>query len=382
MCIARLFPFLLQSSVLLCCSSALAGANGSDSVVWVTPAAETVEVRSEAQKSRGVQEGRPEPRPELLQPALDDALHDYKQKRTDSVSGRFRVAASDILPGLLRAWLDAFSAINPAVEFVLSPPYAGSLGALALIEGDVDMVFVSRELKPTDIAEFKARYGYPPLSIPIVGGSYRHYGFLDALAVFVHKDNPIEEISLAELDAAFSSTRHRGAPAMETWGDLGLKGEWADKSIRRFGIEPWNGFEEFFRQRILNVQGKRGEWRSDLHFDNVVFPVARRVAADPFAIGYSGIAYLDAPVKVLPIRLAPKGPAVAPSYENVASALYPLSRLIYLNLNRPPGELLPAAVEELLRFILSRQGQQLVQRHGVFLPLRAHQVQESLQRLE
>lgn len=356
--------------------------NNDDLVEWVSPALPSAVLRSEEEKALGIEQGRVEPRPELLQPALDDELRVYQPVAPASISGRYRAAASDILPRLINAWTNAFQTIYPDVEIELSPPYAGSLGALELIAGNVDFVFVSRELKPTDIAGFEEKYGYPPLSIPIVAGSYRHYGFLDALAVLVHKSNPLEEISLKQLDAVFSSTRNRGEASVETWGDLGLEGDWAEAPVRRFGIEPWNGFEEFFRQRVLDAQGKRGVWRSDVHFDDVVFPVAARVAEEPHGIGYTGMAYLDAPVRVLPIRVEPGVPPVAPSYENVATALYPLSRLIYFNLNRPPGEMLPDAIRELLRFILSREGQAIVREHGIFLPLRAQQAAESLKRLD
>ena len=363
-----------------------AGAQGAatdhDSVEWVAPAVPSAVLRSEEEKARGIDEGRTEPRPELLQPVLDDALPVYRNVDPAGISGRYKAAASDILPRLINAWTRAFREIYPNVEIALSPPYAGSLGVLELIAGNVDFVFVSRELKPTDISSFEAKYGYPPVSIPIVAGSYRHYGFLDALAVFVHRNNPLEEISLKQLDAIFSATRHRGGAAIETWGDLGLGGGWADRPLKRFGVQPWNGFEEFFRQRVLNANGRRGEWRSDMHFDQFVFPVAARVAEDLNAIGYSGIAYLDASVRVLPIRMEPAGPPVAPSYENVATALYPLSRLIYLNLNRPPGQELPGAVRELLRFILSRQGQNIVREHGVFLPLRARRAAASRKQLD
>ncbi|MCY3815717.1 MAG: substrate-binding domain-containing protein [Gammaproteobacteria bacterium] len=355
---------------------------GDELVEWVSPALPSVTLRNEEEKALGVEQGRTEPQPELLQPALDDGLPVYRPVDPSSISGSYKAAASDVLPRLIDAWTDAFQAIYPNVEIELSPPYAGSLGALELIAGNVDFVFVSRELKPSDINSFGAKYGYPPFSIPIVGGSYRHYGFLDALAVLVHKSNPLEEISLKQLDAVFSSTRHRGGAAVETWGDLGLEGDWAVAPVRRFGIEPWNGFEEFFRQRVLNAPGKRGKWRGDVHFDEVVFPVAARVAEELHAIGYTGMAYVDASVRVLPIRLEPGGPLVAPSYENVATALYPLSRLIYFNLNRPTGDKLPDAIRELLRFILSRQGQAIVREHGVFLPLRAQQAAESLKQLD
>ena len=377
--IGRLLPCTFAFLVL---SGASFAADGDGFVEWVTTATPVARPRSDEKKALGIEQGRPPPLPEFLQPALDSNLPAYRPHNQTSLRGRYRAAASDILPGLIHAWIAQFQAMYPNIAIDLSPPYAGSLGALELIEGNIDLAFVSRELKPTDIASFEDKFQYRPLSIPIVAGSYRHYGFLDALAVFVHESNPLKEISLKLLDATFSATLHRGGTTVETWGDLGLKGDWADRPVHRYGVKPWNGFEEFFRQRVLNAGGRRGEWRTDVNFDKLVFPTAGRVALDPNAIGYTGMAYLNAPVRILPIRAASTGPALAPSYENVASAAYPLSRLIYLNLNRPPGEPVPAAIAEFVRFILSAQGQQLVLEHGVFLPLRAKQVVESLEYLD
>ena len=157
-----------------------------------------------------------------------------------------------------------------------------------------------------------------------------------------------------------------------------MTGEWANKPIHIYGVKPWNGFEEFVRQRVLSIPGKRGEWRDGITFDTVVFPIAGRVANDPYGIGYAGLAYLDAPVKLLALAPQSPGPTIAPTYENVARAEYPLSRLIYLNLNKAPGKPLPPALEEFLRFILSREGQQVVLDERIFIPLRASQAAASL----
>ena len=127
---------------------------------------------------------------------------------------------------------------------------------------------------------------------------------------------------------------------------------------------------------MLSVGDKRGEWRDDIKFDKVVFPVAARVASDRNGIGYSGIAYLDAAVKVIMVGESANGPFHAPTYENVALARYPLTRLIFFNTNKAPGKPLNPAIEEFLRFILSREGQQLVLDHAIYLPLRAAQVQD------
>jgi phosphate transport system substrate-binding protein len=179
-------------------------------------------------------------------------------------------------------------------------------------------------------------------------------------------------LSLEQLDAVFSSSHLRGDRPAVTWGQLGATGEWASRPVHVYGIKPWNGFEEFVRQRVLNADGRRGEWRSDMHLDPTVFPLAQRVAADPDAIGFTGLAFVDAPVKVLAVGDGAN--AVSPSYTEVALARYPLSRLIYANVNRHPGKALPPATEEFLRFILSRQGQEAVRQEGMYMPLREFQV--------
>ncbi|MGH8302901.1 MAG: PstS family phosphate ABC transporter substrate-binding protein, partial [Steroidobacteraceae bacterium] len=134
----------------------------------------------------------------------------------------------------------------------------------------------------------------------------------------------------------------------------------------------WNGFEEFVRQRVLNAHGRRGEWREGIHLDAMVFPLAGRVAADPDGIGYTGLAFLDATVKVMAVGEGAN--AVSPTYTNVALARYPLSRVVYANVNRSPGKALSPVVREFLRYILSRQGQEAVRQEGMFLPLREFQV--------
>jgi phosphate transport system substrate-binding protein len=128
---------------------------------------------------------------------------------------------------------------------------------------------------------------------------------------------------------------------------------------------------------VLSVPGKRGEWRDSITFDKVVFPIAGRVAQDRYGIGYAGLAYVDAGVKLLALADRNDGPVYPPTYENVARADYPLSRLIYLNLNKAPGKPLNPALQEFLRFILSRQGQQVILDEKIYIPLRAAQVANS-----
>ena len=345
-------------------------------VEWLIPAPPTNRPQTPEEAEEGRKSGRKLPPPEVLQPRLDPALPSFVPRK-QKLAGTFKGAASDVLAVLVQKWFEKFRAYHPEVNLSVSPPYAGSLGATELVNEQVDFVFVSRELRPDDIRDFKAKFGYEPLSVPVCGGSYRHFGALDAVAFFVNKDNPIEKLDFEQIDAIYSTTRHRGAKPLRNWGDLGLGGEWADKPIHAYGIKPWNGFEEFVRQRVLSKEGKRGEWREDIVFEKVVFPMARHVAEDRYGIAYSGIAYLDQGVRVLPLVAHPGDAPQAPTYENVALATYPLSRLIYFNVHKAPGKPLPVALEEFLRFILSRDGQQVVLDHASYVPLRATQAQSS-----
>jgi len=346
-------------------------------VEWAVPALPANKPQSDEAAKYGQEHGRRLPQPELLQPTLDASLPEFQPQHDRKLAGTFKAAASDVLPGLVELWISAFQHYYPNVKIDVPPPYAGSLGAKELVNGAIDMVFVSRELKPDDVIDFKAKFGHDPLSVPICGGSYRHFGFLDAVGFFVNKDNPIEKLGLDQLDGILSTTHHRGEPLLK-WGQLGLAGEWADKPIHIYGIKPWNGFEEFVRQRVLSVSGeggqvKRGEWREDINFDKVVFPVAGHVAQDRYGIGYSGIAYIDAGVKMIALGATATGPTYPPTYENVARALYPLSRLVFLNLNKTPGKQLNPALDEFIRFVVSKEGQQIVLNQAIYLPLRAQQ---------
>jgi phosphate transport system substrate-binding protein len=354
-------------------ANAQAQVSAKPMVEWVVPTTPTNKPQTEAQAEEGRQKGRELPAPEILQPMLDAQLPPYQPRRDIQISGNLKGAASDVLTVLAQKWIDKFKSYYPNASLSIAPPYAGSLGAIELIKGDLDFVFVSRELKPDDIAQFKTKFGYDPLSVPISGGSYRHFGALDAVAFFVNKDNPIEQLTYQQLDAMYSATRLHGGSAITKWGDLGLTGEWADKPIKLYGIKPWNGFEEFVRQRVLSTGGKRGEWRDGISFEKVVFPMAKNIAADRYGIGYSGLAYTDAAVKIIPLVEKDGDAPQAPTYENVALATYPLSRLVYFNTNKAPGKAMNPVMEEFLRFVLSRDGQQVVLDHARYVPLRASQ---------
>src|SRR6266849_9306154 len=217
----------------------------------------------------GAQRQRPAPEP-LYNAKVDPALPIYQPAA--SVSGSLKGICSETFPDLMTLWVDGFRKHHPGVTIDVAPT-GGGVGSKALAEGQVDFAAVTREISPADEELFVKHYGYKPLEIAVVGGSYRSYGFTDALTFFVHRDNPIEHLSFAQLDAIYSKTRLRGGKeSIVTWGQVGqgdqrgqrgqrrMTGEWADKPIHTWGVEPWNGFEQFIRLRVL----KGGDWRDGL----------------------------------------------------------------------------------------------------------------------
>jgi len=334
------------------------------------------------------QAGRPAPPPEFLQPTLDAGLAPY---RTSGAHGRLEGCAPPIVAALAAQWMRAFQAREPGVRVELSPPYLPPQGALNprlrdFLEGHLDFAFLTREMAASDVAQFRRVHGFDPLLLPVSGGSFRHFGFVDAVAVVVHRNNPLQGLSLAQLDAIFSRTRHRGqaAPAV-TWGELGLP-EWTGRPVHVVGTGAWVGEESaratFFRERVMDGAAQRGEWRDDGRPpDAGDAVVTEAVAADPLAIGFTAMGHLTPGVRAIAIAVQPDSPLIEPSYENVARATYPLSRVFYLALARKPGHTLRPALEAWTRFLVSKDGQALVLAQGVFLPLREFQASQALEKL-
>jgi phosphate transport system substrate-binding protein len=255
------------------------------------------------------------------------------------------------------------------------------------LDGKIDFAFLTRDLSAPDAAAFRRTHGFEPTSIAVSGGSYRHFGFVDSVAVIVNRDNPVRGLTLAQLDAIFSKSRHRGhdGPA-STWGDVGVAA-WSDRPIHIVGHGAWASEESaratFIRRRVMEIDGKRGAWRDDLGpADGGDAIVSERVAADRYAIGFTGMGHLLPDTKTVAIAATAGGPDYEASYENVARADFPLARVFYLVVAKPLERALPPALSELVRFLLSREGQRVVLEQGVFLPLRASQAAASLQLLQ
>jgi phosphate transport system substrate-binding protein len=236
---------------------------------------------------------------------------------------------------------------------------------------------------PAEKQEFEKKFGYKPTAIRVAGGSYRTPGKTHAIAFFVNEKNPITKLSFAEIDAIFSSTRNRHYKEVSKWGDVGVTGEWADKPIHLWGLIRPNGIAHFLETRVL----LSGSWKSGIEERTTVGSLAaldainEGVAKDPYAIGYSGFG--NAMPGVKPVALAEKdaGPYYKGTFQEVLDQKYPLSRVIYIYINRAPGQAIDPKVREFLKFVLSVKGQEDIVKEGVFLPLPLALVNEELGKL-
>jgi len=316
------------------------------------------------------------PNPETFHATLDPKLPAYKPR--GQLSGSLSGVQSDTTPGLVTLWIEGFRKYYPNVEIKASIEGSGAAGPV-LTEQTAEFGLIAREMMEKEETPFEQKFGYKPLEVAIAGGSYRTVAFTDALTFFVNKQNPLEKLSLNQIDAIYSKTRNRGGKEDITkWGQLGLKRDWADKPIHLIGVKEPNGFEHFLRLRILGD----GQWKDGITVQDTVFPLASMVASDPYAIGYAGFGYLSDGVKPLALAKTNSGPYYKGTFKEVAAQKYPLSRVIYIYANRTPGKPLNPVLKEFVRYILSREGQQAVVQDGIFLPLPEAYAQQELKKLE
>jgi len=300
-----------------------------------------------------------------LMAAVDTAIPAYQ--KVSGVSGNLSSSGSDTLANLMTLWSEAYRAHYPSVNMQIQA--AGSSTAPpALTEGTADFGPMSRKMKDIERQSFEQRHGYPPTAIPVA---------VDALAVFVHKDNPIEGLSLSQLDAIFSATRLCGAPAdVKTWGDLGVSGSLAARPIQLFGRNSVSGTYGYFKEVALCG----GDFKARVGEQPGSASVVQAVGSTLSGIGYSGIGYRTAAVKVVPLSADDGSTFVEASEQDSLSGRYPLSRFLWLYVNKAPDKPLPPAVAEFVRLILSQSGQQIVEKDG-YVPLPAAVVEQARREL-
>jgi phosphate transport system substrate-binding protein len=286
-------------------------------------------------------------------------------QKASGVSGNINSVGSDTMNNMMALWAEAFRKMYPNVKIQIEGK-GSSTAPPALIAGTSQFGPMSRAMRATEIDQFEAKYGYKPTQLRT---SY------DALAVYVSKDNPLEKLTLAQVDAAFSKTRRRGGKNAATWGDLGLTGDWAARPISLYGRNSASGTYGFFKEVTL----KNGDYRDTVKEQPGSASVVQGVTEDRFGMGYSGIGYKTSGVKV--VALAEKDAFSSGSYEDVKSGKYPLARFLYIYINKAPGKPLDPLVREYARLIFSKEGQEVVIKDG-YLPLPASIIAEELKKLE
>ncbi|GHB91209.1 PstS family phosphate ABC transporter substrate-binding protein [Cerasicoccus arenae] len=295
---------------------------------------------------------------------LDPDLTNYE--KVSGVSGNLNSVGSDTLNNMMALWAQEFKALYPNVNIQVEGK-GSSTAPPALIEGAAQLGPMSRMMKAEEIDKFEAKFGYKPTAVPVA---------LDALAVFVNKDNPIDGLTLEEVDSIFSSTNKHGGSPINTWGELDLKGEWADRALSLYGRNSASGTYGFFK----NVALSKGDFRSTVKEQPGSSAVVQGVASDLYGIGYSGIGYKTSGVKA--IALSDDGGALfEPSFENCLSGDYPLARLLYVYVNKAPNQPFDPLTLEFIKFVHSRQGQEVVAKDGYY-PLPAMAVDSFMSELE
>ena len=297
---------------------------------------------------------------------LDPKLPEYA--RVSGVSGNLSSTGSDTLANLMTLWTEAFKREYPNVNIQVQA--AGSSTAPpALTEGTSNFGPMSRMMKDKEVEAFEARFGYKPTMIRVA---------IDALAVYVHKDNPLESLSIPQIDAVFSATRRCGAAKDSgRWGDVGLTGNWSERPLQLYGRNSVSGTYGYFKKVALCS----GDFKNTVNEQPGSASVVQAVASSLNGIGYSGIGYITSGVKALALSELDGDEPVAATSENAVSGDYPLSRYLYVYVNKKPDTPLSPLELEFLKLVLSRSGQQIVEKDG-YVPVSARVVSRELRKIE
>lgn len=290
-------------------------------------------------------------------------------------------SAPSILSRLAPAWVTGF-ACGARIAQPLGPPQ-GALdpNLAAFLDGRMDFALLTREIAERDLTRFRAGHaGREPVIVPVAGGNWNRFGYVDAVVPIVHPGNPLRSLSFRQIDAIFSTTRWHGAREARMWGDLGLRGSWRDRPIRVMGGDAWAGEESAraltLRRHVLSTRGKAGRWRA-VSGGGGDHDVVARVAAEPDAIGFTGMGHVSSGVRVLAVA-GPGRPPVRLDAGSAQSGRYPLLRGVGLIIDRKAS----AVTLAFARFLLSRDGQAIAARQGDFMPLPAAPRRAALRKLQ
>ncbi len=297
--------------------------------------------------------------------SVDEGVPDYKT--VSGISGNLSSVGSDTLANLMTLWAESFKRAYPNVNIQIQA--AGSSTAPpALTEATSNFGPMSRKMKSKEIAAFEDRYGYKPTAIPVA---------IDALAVYVNKDNPVKGMAIPDVDAVFSSTRKCGADKnINKWGNLGLTGNWKNRDIQIYGRNSVSGTYGYFKKKALC----KGDYKNNVNEQPGSASVVQSVSSSVNGIGYSGIGYKTSGVRAVPLTKKAGGAFIDATPENAVSGKYPLSRFLYVYVNKHPNKELAPLDKEFIKLVLSKQGQEVVIKDG-YIPLPEKVVKKYLEEI-
>ncbi len=296
---------------------------------------------------------------------VDPNLSEYT--RASGVSGNISSVGSDTLANLMTLWAEEFKRNYPNVNIQIQA--AGSSTAPpALTEGTSNLGPMSRKMKDKELEAFERKYGYKPTPIPVA---------IDALAVYVHKDNPIKGLSIPQVDAIFSATRKCGySEEITSWSQVGAGGSLGNKNIQLYGRNSVSGTYGYFKKHALC----KGDYRNTVNEQPGSASVVQSVSSSINGIGYSGVGYKTSGVRAVPLAKKEGQPFIAASTENALTGKYPLSRFLYIYVNKHPNKPMAPLEREFIKMVMSKVGQEVVVKDG-YIPLPANLVKKELAKL-
>lgn len=318
--------------------------------------------------------------------AVAEAVAPPSQQAPDGV---IRVWGNAQTADVVRRWKAGFEAQYPTIHLQLN--LTGSdVGMAGLYTAQADVALLGRDATPSEAQAYEWVFRTKAKPVPVMLGSVDKAGKSPALAVLVHRSNPLERISLRQLAAVFGREVRQNIPPVQRWGQLDVGGEWAGRAIRLYSPMSESGTGRFFRQRVLSGSNKM-PWDSLTEFDDPVVPghgidrsgeaIVAAVAADRDAMAIGNLNFTHAHVKALALSEHESGNAHRPTRATVASGEYPLTREVVAYVHQTATGELDPQVRLFLNYVLSERGQLAVAKDDGYLPLSTLQTATSLQRL-
>ena len=294
--------------------------------------------------------------------AIDEKIKAYEI--TSGVSGKLNSAGSDTLNNLMTLWAEEFKRKYPNIQIQIEGK-GSSTAPPALISGTSQLAPMSRKMKNKEAEAFEQKFGYKPTPIRVG---------IDALAIYANKNNPIKGLTLQQIDSIFSSTYNRRGSNIDNWSKLGVGGKWANRPLSLYGRNSASGTYGFFKKIAM----KKGDYKNTVKEQPGSSSVIQGVEKDPFALGYSGIGYKTS--GVISIPLAKKdGQFYEANMSNCVSGKYPLARFLYIYVNKIPNKELDRLTKEFIKFVLSKEGQEIIIKDGYYpMPYRVIEKEEML----